>query len=1020
MKLIKNFNVNVENHDLHTAQTIMHIACERMSKLRFYLVKHYPRLLTKKDITGKLPLHIACAQNDIQFISWLFGSILAIEDDEEDSVSENSSMARTRSLSDILSPSPSIPPNKSLQVMFPKFRANLTSKRVPPTDFSSDYEGGDDNDDDTGYSDGIYFSGSQPPSVSLRSGVFGIDRSLSASCSGSSKSGSSEFHGKISARKVLQNSKAKEVLGVQINGSYPSNGIESSNDMEDAIKISSSDLDSKPSAFVFNTDGNEHNEVIKEPQKLSLLGYSDEFMELNSSLPFQQAEVNELLSLESLVTQHPLTRTEIVETKPFSVDEEGDTIFHILARNDYYESLSVIVRVANFLKHQVKLDMLTNREGFHCRLPIEEALHVRSHKCVQKLIQLSMAAGLMPELLQDPHVLKCAVFVNDVKLVRILIENGFHQGIKPAISLAILSEYHELLRILLFWQTQVINSVEYARLKKSKGQRLLCLDKGTIKWCEIQLETIHHQWLFDAACAASSVSQCLRFSSIYGDITEKNFEYFRALGIECLQYFDNLSYPGLVKTLHVPLVPVTEVNISENQLRCVPIELFQMQNLRVLRLSHNALTELPSCPNLQDNMYTSQLVKIDLDWNFLQDLPEELFRGVARSLVELSVQYNQLQRLPPGLWVMPNLKKIKLAHNKLERLHTLSLPCNFVDFGTSNNVKVMFDTDHNGELLCFGDKNALEVQQLMKYLQSLANFYLTVCAARGLSDNVNASCIWRDVIDIHIARCCTLQQGTDEVVNTAIDREPQMLRIFEGDDDLDSVIKCTLDLELLDLSYNKFSTFPWDLACIAPKLQKLDFRGNELVNLDIVHSIPKKIHSLILVKNKLLSLNRERSFSLPCGNVLLLLCSDDLSIDGYCQHCNHSTLEQLSNLMLDQNRLNLFPILDSPRIEASSLTSGLADFEIVQCDTFYPELSILSLARNKFTTVPKQLHQLVHLSSLDLSYNEIMELPLDMGLMNISNLLLLKLDGMYIRNVPEALLGKPKQLLNHLKALKQK
>jgi len=1035
LKLIQNFNVNVENHEVQTAQTVMHIACEKLSKLRFYLVKHYPRLLKKRDITGKLPLHIACARNDIQFISWLFGKILAIEEDEENSSAVGaSSIPRARSLSDVLSPSAIIPPNKSFQNIFskpqPLYTSRYSSKKLgrassPQLLLEDNGVEGLGSDDESENND----SYSRPLS-------FIIEKSLSVSYSGSSKSGSSESSGIMSSRRVFQSFKSK-IMGKEhidkesedkisaappippkdndIAPPLPPKSYRASppispknSDIEDAIMPITLASSSSDSSFSFSAGIG----VLKGPRTFSFMGYSEEeFLETHKSLQSYQVEVNLLLDLENLIAHHPLTRAEIIGIKPFSVDEGGDTIFHILARNDHYDSLSVMVKVANFLKHQIKLDMLINREGFHSRLPIEEALHVRSHRCVHKLIHLSMVAGLMPQLLQDPHLIKGAVFVNDLKLVRMLIENGFHQGIKPAISLAILSEYRNLLRILLFWQTQVMNSMECARPKKMNGQRVLSLDKGTIKWCEIQLETIDSQWLYDSTCAANSVSQSLRSFPISGDITERNFEYFKALGVECLQYFDNVvSYSALTTTLPVTLAPITEINISENQLGCVPVELFQMENLKVLRLSHNALTELPVSKDFRENLYKSKLVKIDLDWNHLQELPEDFFCGVASSLVELSVQYNKLEILPPGLWVMPKLKKIKLAHNKLKNLHVLGHSSNFVDFNTSKSISDIFDTDPSGELLCVGNENLPEIQQLKEYLHRLAKFYVTVFAAKGIND-IDFNCVWRDVIDLHLTRYHSLQDS-GEIITASLEESPQYLRLFEVDEDWDTFKKNTVDLELLDLSYNQFGIFPWDLACIAPNLQKLDLRGNSIVNFDIVHSVPKKIHSLILVQNKLVSLNLERLKTFPCGNVIRLLSAEDLITDSYCQHCNHSFLESLSNLMLDQNELSYFPILETSHREASVVSSDL--------DTFYPELSVLSLAKNKFTVVPKNLHHLFHLNSLDLSHNEIVELPLDMGLMNISNLLLLKLDGMYIRNIPEGLQGKPKQLLYHLKALKQK
>ena len=64
----------------HTSQerneTILHIACRLKSELRYVYVLLYPSLLTVPDINGNLPIHIACQNNDIQFLSWLFKSVV--------------------------------------------------------------------------------------------------------------------------------------------------------------------------------------------------------------------------------------------------------------------------------------------------------------------------------------------------------------------------------------------------------------------------------------------------------------------------------------------------------------------------------------------------------------------------------------------------------------------------------------------------------------------------------------------------------------------------------------------------------------------------------------------------------------------------------------------------------------------------------------------------------------------------------------------------------------------------------
>ena len=1005
----------------------MHIACQNKSKLRYYLVKHYPSLLKKKDIGGKLPLHIACKNNDTLFISWLLGTILTRDDGNVHKNLKLSLNIRARSMSDDLSLSSATSPSNSSQVLFPQSPVDVVSTNpIVAHAQSSDYCRG--NGDHCNEDDRI-FAPPHSSSASEQDLTFSYNRNRSSSTS------TNEYGRSTSSERSSPSEQINESV-VQNSGSIsPDDKAElCSNETHENCKEVSTSGNGPCGDINYDTDPAVHKRSrpkrrkgVNKAKNFSILMNSEHTPDDLCLRPLLPAEINALLDYQNIVSKHPLSVADILDIDPFCVDKEGDTIFHILARNNHFEVLTYVVKVADALKYCVKLDMLTSREGFYSMLPIEEALHVKSHECVRKLIHLTMAADLMPELLQQAHILKCAVFVNDIQLVRILIENGFHQGLKPAISLAILSEYHDILRILLFWQTQVVNSLEFSRVKRIGCHRMMTLDHGGVKWEEIQLESVHHQWITDAVGATNSVAKLLRSSCIDTELTDKNYGYFKSLGAECLQYFDNLTYSLRSKRLQVPLAPITEVNISENQLKHVPVELFQMQHLRVLRLSHNALTQLPSSPAFTENIYTSQLAVLDLDWNELRELPEDMFRGLSLSLRQLSVQYNQLEHLPPGIWVMPKLKMIKLAHNKLETLHTLSRSCYFNDRDMSMLVLKNFEVDENGVLKCNSNKDSLEIQQCTEYLNSLANFYLTVCAAQGHNASLTMPSLFQQILDLHSDRCYKLQHSNSnsnsvsEQESATLLHNPQILRIFEEEEHLMSAIKCTMDLEFLDLSYNSFKYLPWDLACIAPKLQKLDLRGNALREVDILHSFPSGLHSLVLVQNKLVSLNEERSVDLPCGNPMLLLCNcEDLVAAGYCQHCSHSTLELLSNLILDHNRLDHFPIIGVTKVQTPDIVTGFTDYDIILTEPHYPNLSILSLANNKFSTVPKYLHRLIHLSSLNLSFNNIVELPLDMGLMNGSCLLLLKLDGLMLRKIPDNLLTKPKQLLNHLKALKQK
>jgi Leucine-rich repeat (LRR) protein len=968
-----------------------------MSKLRFHLVHHHPHLLRKRDINGVLPLHVACKNNDVEFISWLFQNIIAAEDRGTQELPVMSDVKRTRSQSDLIAPLTFLPSNQSVRDFSAEF-SSIKQSLLRSTTHSTDNRKFVDREGDE-----VDGSPAQPlnsigplmllhPREQALAGLsYDSLRSSTISVSDSSRSGSSEPHYPFPTVKYTRHRAIK------------SSG--SSDEPDGGDHARASVMSGEVKIFLprhFSSDDDSGDDLVGE----------------NGTGSTVEPEISMLLDPETLTSAHTLTIADITDTKPFSIDVNGDSIFHILAREGNAEALGIIVKVAAFLRHQIDLSILTVREGFSSRLPIEEALYVKNFDCVQLLIHLCTVSGLMPALLQDPHILRVAVVTGDMRMVHVLIASGFHKGLKPAITLALISDFHEILRLLLFWHTQIVNSLEYSRVVAVHGRRVRRLDRGVIEWEEIQLENICEEWLKDSQVAVTSVSSTLSYA-VSTDLTRHNSDYFKRLGRDCLQHFGRPD--GLMM---ISLIPITELNISENQLFAVPKEIFQLPSLRILRLSQNKLQNLPSSDNPFEKVYTSNLVKLQMDGNQLTELPEDLFCGTADSLRELSVQYNNLQSLPPGLWMMPKLRKIQLAHNKLERLHCFSFPSYFNDVELSRRVTSSFTVNKDGHLICTSDKrDSREMQQCESYLRRLALFYHMICSSRCSEGQCPYSprLIFQEMINIHLARLTNFTRSSDTMVS--VPNSAQILSLFEEEEEFGTLTECTMQIDLLDLSDNNFKEFPWDLACISPNLKKLDIRDNAIQQFDIVHSVPRNLTSLIAVRNKISALKKERSINLPCGNPLRLLCvQDDMEVDCYCQHCRHSALGKMSNLILDHNKLSYLPIVDEPKLESPAPSSELNGYEVIHCDTYYRELSILSLAHNELTTIPRNLHRLRHLSSLTLSHNKITELPLEMGLMNSGNLLLLKLDGMFIRNIPDNLLEQqlPRKMLNYLKSLQQK
>ncbi|XP_077391301.1 leucine-rich repeat-containing protein 40 [Festucalex cinctus] len=109
----------------------------------------------------------------------------------------------------------------------------------------------------------------------------------------------------------------------------------------------------------------------------------------------------------------------------------------------------------------------------------------------------------------------------------------------------------------------------------------------------------------------------------------------------------------------IRLLPaLTTLDLHDNQLETLPGALGDLQELQQLRVGHNRLTCLPP------EVYSLRnLRSLTLQQNLLDSLPEDL--GRLEALTELDVSDNQLTELPSGLGRLSGLQKLHLCRNKL-------------------------------------------------------------------------------------------------------------------------------------------------------------------------------------------------------------------------------------------------------------------------------------------------------------------------------------------------------------------
>lgn len=743
------------------------------------------------------------------------------------------------------------------------------------------------------------------------------------------------------------------------------------------------------------------------------LSFSFDGVKSESVLPSLSLSIRnpQRMKLDEILQESPLTISEVYHLLP-SLTSNGDSVFHILARENCPELLTRMFKVAEFVHWRINLNMLFARYRLDSYLPLEEAIRAKNIECARIILHFMSISGLLRELLHDQRILYCAVHTAELDAVKVLISYGFHKGLQLAISRAIEIQKDEILRVLLYYQTEVINALEFSHITQNQV-RALHHSNGGIKWEGFGLRHIDPLWVYDCYSAVDCVSKACSLIPVLLS-ADDNHHFFQQLGRDCLQFFNVLITSPLSGDPYQHLSVITKVNLSKNRLAEVPVELFQLPSLSFLQLSSNKLKSLPFSTDASlEVIYTAPISSLDLSHNHLRMLPECLFRDLAHTLTELNASCNIIEDLPPGLWICPKLKKLKLGHNSIAQLHALSSPQYFDKPELSSAVITSF-TVVSGALVCNSPTKSKDLCEIEEYMHRLANFQCTVCAVKFPLNSSLSNCKTKmcDLMDIHLSRIEFYQSSSSghhpRTASTPTLQGEALFTVNNGEE----VESSTCVLEELDLSHNSFSQFPWDITCIAPQLKKLLMQGNKIEGIDIVHSVPKDLESLNLDKNLISDLLTERPKSLPCGHPfrLLTLPENMTSHDRYCRHCKHESLESLLLLSASQNLISVFPTMQQ-NPKASQMSEPL-----------YPNLSILTLENNKLQNFPMDLHHLTKLSSVKLSHNDICELPPEAGLLNAHQLYILKLDGMNIRNIPPHLLQNrtPRPLLNYLKAIQQK
>ena len=538
---------------------------------------------------------------------------------------------------------------------------------------------------------------------------------------------------------------------------------------------------------------------------------------------------------------------------------------------------------------------------------------------------------------------------------------------KPVLVHSILS-YHTMLRDSSFMASspKLENSSTAGTSSTAGSEELeLCLE---LQWSYKQLAVCEGSWLSPGSKfrPVMSKDQEERRNLLMGEdsIRSKSEKDVSSMGSQA-------SLEDTVSVKSMPMVMIESlriVQLDNNQLQTLPIELFRLQNVIKIDVSHNKLASLPSTvvntsKEGQSSGWTvPNLKELNLSHNSLTFLPWciwglpkiKTFRCSRNKLVSLypeaelesdeiltpsletmDISQNSLSGLfPDFVFDLPGLRSLNISDNRINELPLSMWDTDVLqDLNVSNNALVCLplcesEHEYRKSISISGSSYAapVSIQQADKVLVGRSAIKAAKIDRNKSIYNKAPSTI-RGISSGDIASWSTAGVSNEAVLHT-----------------------CTYSaLQRLNLSGNKITVFPEALACFAPNLLELDIsRNSGLQEIDIKY-VPYSLKKLTAKKcglQRIGNVEGRKQQLLAVQN-----CRHGEDIGKACSHRSHNRLPWLTMLVLAQNKISRLQLIRLPQPESSQEWLEMVETEYQpkiapSLDLLYPALEGLNMSSN--------------------------------------------------------------------------